>query len=70
MKRHIETSVKLLLILLLVILVATQCYAQGGPPDDVDLFEPVTDTPINTGIALMAVAGMGYGMKKLKSFKK
>jgi hypothetical protein len=67
MKRHTETCFKVLLMLLLTALAMTQASAQ---PDDTALFEPVTDTPINTGIALMAAAGIGYGLKKLKSHKK
>lgn len=39
-------------------------------PDDSGLWDPVTDTPVNAGIAFMLVAGVGYGMKKLNERKK
>jgi hypothetical protein len=45
---------------------AVSVFAQ---PNDSSLFEAVTDTPINAGIALMAAAGVGYGLKQLKKRK-
>lgn len=51
----------------ILLLASTFVFAQ---PNDSSLFEEVTDTPINTGLALMAVAGIGYGLKKLNQRKK
>jgi len=40
----------------------TAIFAQ---PNSSSGFEDVTDTPVNVGLALMLVAGVGYGIKKL-----
>jgi hypothetical protein len=39
-------------------------------PNSSGLWEEVTDTPIDAGIAFMAIAGIGYGLKQLKNRKK
>lgn len=39
-------------------------------PNSAGVFEEVTDTPVNTGIVLMAAAGIGYGLKQLRKQKK
>lgn len=66
MKSTSKISLKLLYCAI-ILLVANVVFAQ---PNDTGLFEEVTDTPINTGLALMAAAGIGYGLKKLNQRKK
>lgn len=66
MKRLADKCVKLVLFGMMLF-THFQLFAQ---PNDGDIFESVTDTPINTGIALMAVAGIGYGLKKINARKK
>jgi hypothetical protein len=66
MKRLPDYSVKLVLFGMML-LTHFHLFAQ---PNDGDIFESVTDTPINTGIALMAFAGIGYGLKKINSRRK
>ena len=44
---------------LLMILIATPVFAQGGPPA----------TPIDGGLSILLIAGGAYGLKKLKDKK-
>jgi hypothetical protein len=67
MKRQPKIWINLILLIVLLAISSVSSFAQ---PDDTALFEPVTDTPINTGLALMAAAGIGYGLKKLNIRKK
>ncbi len=69
MKRQqiLDISMRFCAVVALVTLSSVTLYAQ---PDSAGLFEPVTDTPINTGIALLAAAGIGYGLKKINKLKK
>jgi hypothetical protein len=53
-------------ILFIILLAAVSVCAQ---PNSSGLFEEVTDTPVNGGLALMALAGIGYGFKQLKKRK-
>lgn len=64
MKPLINFSIKIMVVIALTTVAA---FAQ---PDDTALFESVTDTPIDAGLALIAAAGLGYGLKKLNSRKK
>jgi hypothetical protein len=68
MKRILNSNKKILFLLLL--LTALGVGTVSAQPDSETLFEPVTDTPVNAGIAVMVVAGIGYGMKKLNQRKK
>jgi hypothetical protein len=54
-------------IVLLFLSVAT--FAQVGPNSS-DVFEPVTDSPVDGGIAILIAGGIGYGVKKLYDRKK
>jgi hypothetical protein len=56
-----KTAIVLGVVLCLLAPVAL--FAQPGFGDD------VTDTPIDGGISLLVVAGVGYGVKKLKAAK-
>ncbi len=68
MKRQLlDISIRFCVVVALVALSSVTLFAQ---PDSSALFEPVTDTPINTGIALLAAAGVGYGLKKINKRKK
>jgi L-rhamnose mutarotase len=67
MKRQDKIWINLLIMISLLVISNFSVYAQ---PDDTALFESVTDTPINTSLALMAAAGIGYGLKKLNIRKK
>ncbi|MES2559847.1 MAG: hypothetical protein V4590_08920 [Bacteroidota bacterium] len=62
MKKHY-----LSLILLLFTLTGT--YAQDLPPGDTGLFEEVQDVPVDGGLGILLVAGIGYGIKKLYAKK-
>jgi hypothetical protein len=57
-------------LFILVALVAANALTVMAQPNDGDLFEPVTDTPVNAGIVMMLAAGVGYGLKKLNQHKK
>lgn len=62
-----KTLTKLLLTTLLIGAGSIYTFAQ---PNSTDIMEEVSDTPIDAGIAFMAIAGIGYGLKQLKSRKK
>jgi hypothetical protein len=62
-----KSILKLFMLMTLLSLSVMDLMAQ---PDDSGLWDPVTDTPVNAGIAFMLVAGVGYGMKKLNARKK
>ena len=61
---------RILKLLMLMALLSTSVMNVMAQPDDSGLWDPVTDTPVNAGIAFMLVAGVGYGMKKLNERKK
>jgi hypothetical protein len=44
-------------------------FAQAAPNSS-GAFEPVTDVPVDGGIALLVAGGIGYGVKKLYDRKK
>lgn len=67
MKRFIPIAAKLLFTMVLISLGNADLF---GQPNDSAVFEEVTDTPINAGLALMAVAGLGYGIQQLRLRKK
>ena len=58
---------KILFTTLLIAACSACVYAQ---PNSSGVFEEVTDTPVDAGIAFMAIAGIGYGLKQLKKRKK
>jgi hypothetical protein len=64
------TMKKLTQIILVTMLFTCISWCAHAQPNSSSVFEEVTDTPVNTGILLMAVAGMGYGLKQLKTRKK
>lgn len=39
-------------------------------PNSSGAFEPVTDVPVDGGLALLVAGGIGYGVKKLYDRKK
>lgn len=51
-------------------LLLTSILGAFAQPNSSGVFEEVTDTPVNTGIVLMAAAGIGYGLKQLRKQKK
>ena len=53
-----------LVILVALFLVPSLLHAQPGFGDDVD------DVPLDGGLSLLVAAGVGYGVKKMKSRKK
>lgn len=53
----------LLPILVLLLLSSTNLLAQPGFDDD------VTDTPIDGGVAILAAAGLAYGIKRVTKKK-
>jgi hypothetical protein len=65
---YVQRAVKTLLFVLITVLAYTSSLM--AQPSSGGVFEDVTDTPVNTGIALMFAAGIGYGLKKLNHHKK
>jgi len=53
---------KTYILTLSLILLAGNLFAQ---PNSSSVFEDVTDTPVNGGLAAMLAVGIGYGIKKL-----
>jgi hypothetical protein len=60
---------KLTQILLTVFLFTCTSVYVYAQPNSSGVFEEVTDTPVNTGIVMMAVAGLGYGFQQLRKRK-
>jgi hypothetical protein len=52
-----------------LILVSVVAFAQVAPNSS-GAFEPVTDVPVDGGLAILVAGGIGYGIKKLYDKKK
>lgn len=64
------TIMKLTKLFFTTLLITACCACVFAQPNSSSVFEEVTDTPIDAGIAFMAIAGIGYGLKQLKNRKK
>lgn len=64
------TIMKLTKFFFTTLLITACCARVLAQPNSTGVFEEVTDTPIDAGIAFMAIAGIGYGLKQLKNRKK
>ncbi len=51
------------------ILISVTVFAQVAPNSS-GAFEPVTDVPVDGGLAILVAGGIGYGIKKLYDKKK
>jgi hypothetical protein len=51
-------------------LIATLAFSQSSTPNSGDIFEEISDVPIDGAIAILTVAGIGLGVKKLYNRKK
>ena len=51
------------------VVAASVCFAQPSATDPT-IFDPVNDVPIDGAIALLSIAGLGLGVKKLYQNKK
>jgi hypothetical protein len=60
----VNISKKLIALFLLLFLVQVS-FSQSITPNSGDIFEETSDVPIDGAIALLTIAGLGIGVKKL-----
>jgi hypothetical protein len=60
------------IMIVLLVMAPVLIFAQGGSPIDFDGESPygVTDVPFDDGAGLLVVAGVVYGLLKLRAYKK
>ncbi len=62
--KHIKYFLMLFILLIPFCLLPSLLWAQGGPGGDPDA------VPVDGGLSFLAAAGVAYGVKKIKEYRK
>lgn len=65
MKQNTKTILTLSVLVVLYCFLPSLVFAQGDPGGDPDV-----TVPVDGGISILAAAGVAYGVKKIKDFRK
>ena len=65
MKSNIKTIITLSIIMVICCFLPSLVFAQGDPGGDPDV-----TVPVDGGLSILAAAGVAYGAKKIKEYRK
>ena len=65
MKQYLKWALLLSMLMIVFCILPSIVHAQGGPGGD-----PDATVPIDGGLSILAAAGVAYGVKKIKEYRK
>ena len=68
MKQYLKWTLMLSLLMIVFCLLPSLVHAQAGAPDPGG--DPDVTVPVDGGLSILAAAGVAYGVKKIKEFRK